>query len=134
MDYVSMYMNVLFATGTISFFTIIIWIPLALAKASKKIMKSSTKNNNVTKSEDVENYKDSCIKMKDELMQHRNYKKLMKSPVPIDFDAMTDEINNIKSYRDFEIVLNGIVEVRDILNKLDTQTIEEIDEKEKDLV
>ena len=134
MDYVSMYMNVLFGTGIISFFTIIIWIPLALTKASKKIMKSSTKNNSVTKSEDVDNYKDSCIKMKDELMHHRNYKKLMKSPVPIDFDAMTDEINNIKSYRDFEIVLNGIVEVRDILNKLDTQTIEEIDKNEKDLV
>lgn len=133
MDYVSMYMNVLFGTGIISFFTIIIWIPLALAKASKKIMKSSTKNS-VTKSEDIMNYKDSCIKMKHELIQHRNYKKLMKSSVPIDFEAMTDEINNIKSYRDFEIVLNGIVEVRDILNKLDTQTIEEIDEKDKDLV
>ena len=134
MDYVSMYMNVLFGTGIISFFTIIIWIPLALAKASKKIMKSSTKINSVTKSENIENYKDSCIKMKNELTQHRNYKKLMKSSVPIDFDAMTNEINNIKSYKDFEIVLNGIVEIRDILNKLDTQTIEEIDANEKELV
>lgn len=134
MDYVSIYMNVLFGTGIISFFTIIIWIPLALAKASKKIMKLSTKNSGNSKTEDVMNYRDSCIKMKNELMQHRNYKKLMKSSVPIDFEAMTDEINNIKSYRDFEIVLNGIVEVRDILNKLDTQTIEEIDEKKKDLV
>lgn len=129
MDYISIYMNVLFFTGIISFFTVIIWLPLALKKAANNaLMKSKSSSSVKSVKDDCKMLKDSCIKMKQELMTHRNYEKLMNSSNPIDFSLLDDDIASIKNQSDFDRVLGGIIEIRDILNKLDTQTIKEIEE------
>lgn len=127
MDYISIYMNVLFFTGIISFFTVIIWLPLALKKSVNNALKSKSSSVKSAK-DDCKMLKDSCIKMKQELMSHHNYDKLMNSDYPIDFSLLDDDIASIKNQSDFDRVLGGIIEIRDILNKLDTQTIKEIEE------
>lgn len=127
MDYISIYMNVLFFTGIISFFTVIIWLPLALKKSVNNALKSKSSSVKSAK-DDCKMLKYSCIKMKQELMSHHNYEKLMNSDYPIDFSLLDDDIASIKNQSDFDRVLGGIIEIRDILNKLDTQTIKEIEE------